>query len=101
MHRFLANNREELIARCKEKVAGRPKRGATEGQFSNGILLFLKQLQKTLQVENNSQGGEGLNISGASGGDALSLFEMGVTAAAHGKELLELGFTADQVVHDL
>jgi signal transduction histidine kinase len=100
MHKFLANNREELIARCKEKVARRPKRGATGKQLSHGIPLFLDQLQRTLQAEDDGQGGESLKISGASGGDALALSEMGVTAAAHGKELLALGFTVDQVVHD-
>jgi signal transduction histidine kinase len=41
-----------------------------------------------------------LRISGAAGGDAHSLSEIGVSAAAHGRELLELGFSVDQVVHD-
>ena len=100
MYKFLANNREELIARCKEKVARRPKRGATEDQLTNGIPLFLEQLEKTLKAEAGGQDSESLKISGASGGDALSLSEMGVTATAHGKELLELGFSVDQVVHD-
>lgn len=100
MYKFLANNREELIARCKEKVARRPKRGATQEQLTNGIPLFLKQLQRTLQAEQEGRDGESLKISGPSGGDALSLSEMGVSAAAHGKELLELGFSVDQVVHD-
>lgn len=100
MHKFLANNREELIARCKEKVARRPKRGATEEQLTNGIPLFLEQLQRTLQAEDDGRDGESLKISGASGGDALALSEMGLTATAHGKELLELGFSVDQVVHD-
>ena len=30
MHDFLANNFDELVARCKKKVARRPRRNATE-----------------------------------------------------------------------
>lgn len=100
MHTFLANNREELIARCKAKVAQRPTRAATEEQLKNGVPLFLEQLRRTLVAEEEGQAGESLSISGASGGDAHALSEMGVTATAHGKQLLELGYTVDQVVHD-
>jgi hypothetical protein len=38
-------------------------------------------------------------ISGPSGGGA-SLSEIGESAAQHGRELLKLGFSVDQVVHD-
>ena len=100
MYTFLANNRDELIARCKAKVAQRPRRAATEEQLKNGVPLFLEQLRRTLVAEEEGQAGESLEISGASGGDAQALSEMGVTAAAHGKQLLELGFSVDQVVHD-
>jgi signal transduction histidine kinase len=100
MHNFLANNRNELIARCKAKVAQRPRRAATEEQLKNGIPLFLEQLRRTLVAEDGGEAGESLKISGGSGGKAQSLSEMGVTAAAHGKQLLELGFSVDQVVHD-
>jgi signal transduction histidine kinase len=100
MHRFLSNNRDELIARCKAKVAQRPHRAATTVQLANGVPLFLDQLTKTLQAEEDGEMGESLRISGASGGDAATLSEMGVSAAAHGKQLLSLGFTVDQVVHD-
>jgi len=100
MHRFLADNRDELVARCKAKVAQRPRRAATEAQLSNGVPLFLEQLRRTLEAEEDGQPGESLRISGRSGGDALALSEMGLTATAHGKQLLELGYTVDQVVHD-
>ena len=100
VHRFLSNNRDELIARCKAKVAERPRRAATPEQLKNGVPLFLYQLTKTLQAEEDGEAWESLRISGASGGDTDSLSVMGVTATAHGKELLELGYTVDQVVHD-
>jgi hypothetical protein len=100
MHLFLANNRDELIARCKAKVAQRPRRAATEEQLRNGVPLFLEQLRSTLVAEEEGQAGESLMISGSSGGNETTLSEMGVTAAAHGKQLFELGFSVDQVVHD-
>jgi len=100
MHVFLSNNRDDLIARCKHKVAQRPRRAATGRQLANGIPLFLDQLTRTLRAEEADEQAESLRISGPSGGDALDLSEMGVSATAHGKELLGLGYTVDQVVHD-
>jgi signal transduction histidine kinase len=99
MHDFLSNNRIELIERCRAKVAARPARVATIQQLRTGVPLFLDQLIRTLRIEQTSQPMESRRISGpASGAPALS--EIGVTAARHGKELLSLGFTVDQVVHD-
>lgn len=100
MHKFLSNNREELIARCKAKVALRPRRAATAAQLANGIPLFLDQLMRTLEAQESGEVDESFRISGAAGGDANDLSEMGLSAAAHGKELLDLGFSVDQVVHD-
>lgn len=100
MHNFLANNRGELIKRCVGKVAQRPKRNATEPQLRNGIPMFLEQLTRTLEAEQDDGAAAGKVISGASGGDGAALSEMGISAAAHGLALLELGYTVDQVVHD-
>jgi signal transduction histidine kinase len=100
MHKFLSNNREELIARCKAKVAQRPRRAATAAQLANGVPLFLNQLMRALEAQVDGDVGESFRISGAAGGDASDLSEMGLSAAAHGKELMELGFSVDQVVHD-
>jgi hypothetical protein len=100
MFTFLANNREELIERCKAKVAKRPTRGATDAQLAHGIPIFLGQLERTLQAEELGHNAESLRISGAPGGDENPGSEMSVTAIAHGRELLELGFSIEQVVHD-
>lgn len=100
MHEFLINNRAELIERCKAKVALRPPRAATPEQLKNGIPLFLEQLTRTLQAESEGERGESLRISGASGGGSTSaVSEMGLSATAHGKQLLELGYSVDEVVH--
>jgi signal transduction histidine kinase len=100
LYKFLANNRADLIARCIEKVAQRPKRAATQEQLANGIPMFIGQLIRTLEAEQGGEVGAGVGISGPSGGKGSSLTEMGVTATAHGKELLALGYSVDQVVHD-
>jgi signal transduction histidine kinase len=100
MHRFLAHNRDELVARCKAKVSQRPLRAATTEQLANGVPLFLDQLIKTLEAEEGGQMGLSLQISGSAGGDSAAMSEIGIGATAHGKQLLTLGFTVDQVVHD-
>jgi signal transduction histidine kinase len=99
MHVFLANNRIELMERCRAKVAQRPAREATAQQLQNGVPLFLDQLIRTLRIEQTSAPMDSRKISGPSGGGA-SLSEIGKAAAQHGRELLKLGFSVDQVVHD-
>jgi signal transduction histidine kinase len=99
MHEFLGNNRAELAARCRQKVALRPGRSATEEQLKNGVPMFLDQLIRTLAMEQSSSPRDSRRISGQAGG-GLTISEMGTTAAQHGKALLALGFSVDQVVHD-
>ena len=50
MHVFLANNRRELIDRCRAKVAQRPAREATAQQLQNGVPLFLDQFSSRLRL---------------------------------------------------
>ncbi|WP_426197411.1 sensor histidine kinase [Massilia sp. DWR3-1-1] len=99
LHHFLSNNRDELAARCRVKVGNRPGRSATEAQLQSGIPLFLDQLIRTLRVEQSPERKNSELISGPIGGGA-ALSEVSVSAGQHGKALLELGLTVDQVVHD-
>ena len=99
MHDFLANNRYDLIERCRAKVAQRPARAATAQQLQNGVPLFLDQLIRTLRVEQTEEPLDSRKISGPSGGGAAQS-EIGASAAQHGRALLKLGFSVDQVVHD-
>jgi len=100
VHTFLVTHRDELIARCKVKVARRAQRVATQLQLANGVPLFLDQLAATLAAEEADQPAESLRISGSSGGSARAVSEIGFTARSHGKQMLELGYSVDQVVHD-
>ncbi|MFZ6876333.1 sensor histidine kinase [Undibacterium sp. Di27W] len=99
MHSFLSNNRDELTLRCRIKVGQRSGRSATEKQLQDGIPLFLEQLIRTLEIEQTSDPLNSRLISGPAGGGA-ALSEVSVSASQHGKDLLDLGLTVDQVVHD-
>jgi hypothetical protein len=99
LHEFLIANRIDLISRCRVKVAQRLVPNVPDAELTYGIPRFLEQLIKTLQVEQTSDPMESRRVSGpAGGGPALS--EIAVTAALHGRELSQQGFTIDQVVHD-
>jgi signal transduction histidine kinase len=100
MHSFLTNNRDQLIAQCRVKVAQRPRRGASNAQLANGVPMFLDQVIRTLEAEDIDDDDGSTRISGASGGDALALSEIGMSATAHGRQLLLMDYSIDQVVHD-
>ncbi|MGB6487536.1 MAG: HAMP domain-containing sensor histidine kinase [Steroidobacteraceae bacterium] len=72
----------------------------TEAELTHGIPLFLEQLIKTLQVEQTSDPMRSRKVSGPAGGGPPVLSEIGAAAALHGRELMQQGFTVDQVVHD-
>ncbi len=100
MHEFLTANRADLIERCRVKVGSRPAPAPTRDELEFGIPLFLDQLIKTLRVEQTANPMNSRKVSGASGGDKQVFSEIGETAALHGKELYQHGFTVEQVVHD-
>jgi signal transduction histidine kinase len=100
LYDFLTANRDELIERCRDKVARRraPDRGAAELEY--GVPRFIDQLIHSLRLE---QSPESLLIRSASSGTVerkATLSEISGCAAQHGRELLEHGFTVDEVVHD-
>lgn len=100
MHRFLTHNRTELIARCRSKVAQRSPSGTPGEELDYGVTIFLDQLIKTLEVEKTSEPMRSRKVSGPSGGGKPVLSEISESAALHGRELLQHGFTIDEVVHD-
>ena len=79
---FITTHREEIIARCRLRVATRPHATFTEADIDYGVPLFLEQAVHSLR----SMGPPNA--------------EIGTTAALHGHALLRQGFTASQVVHD-
>ena len=99
MHEFLYAHRDQLIERCRQKVAQRPAPKASEKELDHGVPLFLDQLIKTLRVEQTMNPARSRLVSGPSGG-GVALSEIGESASRNGGELLRHGFTVDQVVHD-
>jgi hypothetical protein len=79
---FIEVNRDELIGRCRAKVAQRSSPPATEAEIARGVPLFLQQLADELR-------------HGAS-----KTKEISKGAVQHGQDLLQQGFTVGQVVHD-
>ena len=100
LHEFLTSNRADLIERCRLKVARRSAPRVTSAEITHGIPLFLDQLIKTLEVEQTSEPLRSRKVSGPAGGGGPWKSELGSAAALHGRELLQKGFTVDQVVHD-
>jgi signal transduction histidine kinase len=82
LHEFVTANREEIIARCRAKIAMRPVPRPTDLELQHGVPLFLDQLADTLR--------RALAPNSA----------IGDSGAKHGNELLDRGFTIAQVVHD-
>lgn len=99
LHEFLDANRADLIARCRAKVAERNVPGVFERELSFGITIFLEQLVKTLRAEKGNEPGLSRKVSGPASG-VLAPSEIAETASRHGRELMQHGFTVQDVVHD-
>jgi hypothetical protein len=95
LHEFLTSNRQELIARCRAKVAKRFAPTATPAAIDHGVPLFLQQLVETLRDEELIPTVDDADTSRTPAPTAI-----GRAAALHGAELLRLGYSIDQVVHD-
>ena len=86
LHEFLTVYRDAIIARTRAKLVGRPWPAASTRELEHGVPLFLSQLSETLRRE----------LSPA----PFASNAIGASAARHGGELLALGFTVAEVVHD-
>ena len=95
LHKFLTSNRAKLITRCKNKAAKRFTPSAQPPPLDHGVPLFLQQLVDTLRLETTQPPGEIIEPM-----PTPAPTEIGRAAAAHGAEMLRLGYTIDQVVHD-
>jgi hypothetical protein len=98
LHEFLSSNREELIRRCRAKVSQRDAPPVTPLELEHGVPLFLEQLLEALRCEQESPAPKPDGILDCSAKTAASV-ESSRTSAVHGKELLDKGYTVDQVVH--
>jgi hypothetical protein len=90
LHDFLTENRVNLIAMCRKKVAARRSPSEIPSTAAHGVPLFLQQVTDTLRREHAS-GADVTDIPTAAIGRAASL---------HGTELLMRGYSVGQVVRD-
>jgi hypothetical protein len=79
---FIGQNRDELIDRCRSKVAKRSAPPPTKKEIDHGVPLFLAQLCDELNHGRSNS------------------HEISNTAMQHGHDLLLQGFSISQVVHD-
>ena len=82
LHEFIALHRDEIVRRCRAKVATRSIPPPTAAEIDHGVPIFLDQLRATLRL------------------GAITNPEIAKTAIKHGHDLLRQGFTVSQVVHD-
>jgi len=83
LHQFLSSDFDKIIARSRAKSAKRIAPRATAAELEHGIPLFLTQLITILQEP-----------------PASSTAEIGASATKHGGDLLRMGFSVGQVVHN-
>ena len=50
LHEFISLNRDEIITRCRAKVATRSVPPPTEAEIDHGVPLFLDQLADALRL---------------------------------------------------
>jgi signal transduction histidine kinase len=82
LHEFITANREEIIVRCRAKVASRSIPPPTKAEIDHGVPVFLDQLVKALRP------------------GFMANPDIAESALQHGHDLLIQGFTVSQVVHD-
>ncbi len=86
LYEFVDLNRDVIISRTRDRVLSRPWPSVAPGEVEHGVPLFLRQLSETLRLEATSA--------------PFPTDAIGAAAARHGGDLLRLGFTVSQVVHD-
>lgn len=95
LHEFVVMNREEIVRRCRGKVALRVGHHESSEALGHGVSLFLHELVEKLRHA----------APGEMPGDrhppiAIKPADMRHAAAIHGAELMRSRYSIDQVVHE-
>ena len=85
LHDFITANHDVILARTSQRVAARSP-SASLHEAERGLPLFLTQVSETLRLETSET--------------PFPTSAIGIAAAAHGKELVDGGYSVSQVVHD-
>ncbi|MEA2700863.1 MAG: hypothetical protein QOI66_5134 [Myxococcales bacterium] len=86
LHEFLTANRAEILGRSRAKLSKRAAPTPTNSELVEGLPLFFDQLVAILSTKKDDRGP-----------GRRKVFE---SATQHGGQLLRLGLTVGQVVHD-
>jgi signal transduction histidine kinase len=83
---FISANANAIVERTRQRLEGRVYPALSTRELEHGVPLFLSQLIETLRLEATLA--------------PYATDAIGSTAARHGAELFEAGFSVSQVVHD-
>jgi len=83
---FIIANREAIIARTQARVAARKCPRSSSVELADGIPVFLDQLGEALRLSRTTT--------------VVNHEQIGKSAGRHGQDLLRMGLTIAQVVHD-
>lgn len=83
---FVLLNRELILSRVRARVAARSSPKASDAELQNGIPVFLDQLGDALRLARLSS--------------AIDHVALSKSAERHGQDLLRMGLSIGQVVHD-
>ncbi len=86
LQEFISTYRDAIIARARAKLTARPWPVASAEELQHGVPLFLTQL--------------GVALAASPDDAAAAAGAIGAGASRHGRDLLALGFSVSQVVHD-
>ena len=95
LQEFVATNHERLVSMTREKVSKRNKdRRTSELETKHGVHLFLDELREALKAEAQREPEHRAEA------DPPTSPNIAKTAALNGHDLLKLGFSVDEVVHE-
>jgi hypothetical protein len=86
LYEFVVTYRDSIIAKARQKLTARTSAPASANELEDGVPLFLTQLAETLRIEEN--------------GFMDPPPAIDEPGTRHGRDLLALGFTVSQVVHE-
>jgi diguanylate cyclase (GGDEF)-like protein len=98
LHNFLTANRTLLVARCRNMVAERSGATSEGPDLAHGVPIFLGQIIKTLTIAETTGSSWTHGVWNNPAVDADC--DVGATAALHGRELFQHGYSLEQVIRD-
>jgi hypothetical protein len=94
LQEFIETNHAKLLWMTREKVAKRGKDPRSDAETKHGVHVFLHELSEALGAEAERDPAQRADA------DPPTNPNIAETAALHGHDLLALGFSVDEVVHD-